>query len=119
MNARVIPLKDPTCPEHLSPSLTMPVGGPIPDARLDIERLMDDMKTGMRWAFSKHLAVLTMAVDRNGAYLVIAPHKHLRTLFGEECALWRREVSHGMATEHWLGMIGHIRFFWREVTECN
>lgn len=116
MNARSL---EPACPEYLSPSLLVPVGGPIPDARLDIERLLEDMKTGMRFAAAKHLPILTMAADRNGAYIVIAPTKTLKTLFGDECAPWRREVSHGLLTEHWLGLVGHIRFFWREVTPCN
>lgn len=103
------------CPEYLAPSLNPPSGGPIKDARADIDRLLEDMKEGMRFAIAQRLPILTMAADRNGAYLVVAPVKHIKALFGDECGLWRRKVDAGMTTEHWLGCCGHIRFFWREI----
>lgn len=103
------------CPEYLAPSLAVPAGGPIPDARLDIERLLEDQKEAMRWAINASVPILTMAADRNGAYIVVAPVKHIYALFGEECGQWRRHTENGLTTEHWLGCIGHIRVFWREV----
>jgi hypothetical protein len=103
------------CPEHLAPSLVAAVGGPIRDARHDLDRLIEDQKTAMRFAIAHHLPILTMAADRNGAYLVVAPTRHIYTLFGDECAQWRRHVDGAVTTEYWLGCIGHIRVFWREV----
>lgn len=103
------------CPEYLAPSLAVPAGGPIKDARCDLERLLEDQKEAMRFAIANKLPILTLAADRNGAYIVVAPARHIYTLFGDECGLWRRHVDNGLTTEHWLGCIGHIRVFWREV----
>lgn len=107
----------PTTPEILAPSLCQPVRGPIngADQRLDFAALQDDMKLAWDFATAKGLSVLTVAADRNGAYLVVAPHPSIYALFGDECGQHRRHVDHGLTTEHWLGCIGHIRVFWREV----
>lgn len=105
----------PTCPEFLVPSLNITAGGAMADARHDIERLLADQKTAWDFARTKGLAVLTVAADRNGAYLVVAPSKDIYTLFGEECGQWRRHVDAGTTIKYWLGCIGHIRVFWREV----
>lgn len=102
-------------PEFLYPALSITAGGPMADARTDIARLLDDQKTAWDFAAAKNLAVLTVAADRNGAYLVVAPSKDIYTLFGDECGQWRRHTENGLLTEYWLGCIGHIRVFWREV----
>lgn len=103
-------------PEFLAPSLNPPARGPINgEARMDVENLLADMKTAWDFATSKHLAVLTMAADRNGAYRVVAPHPTIYALFGDECGQWRQHTENGLTTEHWLGCIGHTRVFWREV----
>lgn len=120
MTAQVIPMaSSATCMEHLAPSLAAPVGGPIRDARMEIGQLMTDMQTAVDFCTAQHIPVLTIAADRNGAYLVVAPAAHLRVLFGDECTCWRRGVSGHLVTEHWIGLIGHIRVFWREVNTCN
>lgn len=107
----------PTTPEFLAPSLCQPVRGPInsADQRLDFAALQADMKQAWDFATAKGLSVLTVAADRNGAYLVVAPHPSIYALFAGECGQHRRHVGHGLTTEHWLGCIGHIRVFWREV----
>lgn len=104
-------------PELFFPSLCQPVRQPInsKDQRLDFDALQADMKMAWDFAVAKGLSVLTVAADRNGAYLVVAAHPSIYALFGEECAQHRRHVEHGLCTEHWLGCIGHIRVFWREV----
>ncbi|WP_306603882.1 hypothetical protein [Azonexus sp.] len=109
-------------PEHLSPSLAQPVGGPIngqreKDHRCDFERLQKDQRTAWAFAQRHHLAVLTVAADRNGAYLVVAPAQRLLSIFDDECACWRSEPSNnGMKIEHWVGLAnGNIRVFWRDV----
>lgn len=104
-------------PEFLAPSLNVPTrvamnGG---DARTDIDTLLADQKAAWEFAMANRLAILATAADRNGAYLVVAPAKHIYKLFGEECGMWRRHSDAGLTTEHWLGCIGHIRVFWREV----
>lgn len=104
-----------TVPEYFVPALAPAVGGPIKEARMKIEDMLDDMLEGKRWADAQKLPVLSVGVDRNGAYLVVAPAKHIYTLFGKECGWWRRHEEAGLTTEHWLGCVGHIRFFWREV----
>jgi hypothetical protein len=104
-----------TYPEYLAPSLNPAVGGPIPDARADIDRLLEDQKEAMRFALAQSLPILTLGADRNGAYVVVAPAKHIYKVFGDECGQWRRHVDAGLTTEYWLGCIGHIRVFWREV----
>lgn len=118
MTAQIHSMPGTTLPEYLAPSLAPAVGGPIQDARMDINDMIDDMREGMRWATAQKVPVLSMACDRNGAYLVVAPVKHIYTLFGAECGQWRRHVENGLTTEHWLGCIGHIRVFWREVKCC-
>lgn len=120
MNARIyhLPQSGPACPEYFAPSMAVPVGGAIADARTNLEQLFEDMQTGMLYANTKHLPILTIAADRNGAYLVVAPTRDIYKLFGNECATWRRQVEGQMTVEHWFGMVGHIRFFWREV-KCN
>lgn len=108
-------------PEHLAPLLHWHgVSGAISgtrsgDARMDLERLYADMRTAWDWAIAKHVAVLSINADRNGAYLFVAASPMLQTLFGDECAWIRRNVEHGLETSLWLGCIGHIRVFWREV----
>lgn len=105
-----------TYPEMMYPSLNIVAGGPINgEARREVDSYLGDIKTAMDFATAKHLAVLTMAADRNGAYLVVAPHPTIYALFGDECGQWRRHTENGLTTEHWLGCIGHIRVFWREV----
>ena len=123
MNANVVSVFDRVPPmEHLAPALNVPVGGPInghrqKDYRTDFDRLQADMASAWRFATKHHLAVLTVAGDRNGAYLVIAPSPKLKTLFGDEAARWRMDpATNGMRVEYWLGLIGNIRVFWREVT---
>lgn len=108
-------------PEHMLPSLHAPVGGPIngeraKDYRCDFEQLQADMRTAWDFAAAQHLPVLTAACDRNGAYLVVAPSKHIYKLFGDEAACWQRVPGkNGVVVEHWMGAIGHIRVFWRDV----
>ncbi len=106
---------DVVCPEFLKPALNLMAGGPMGDARTDVDKLLADQKAAWDFAKAKGLAVLTMAADRNGAYLVVAPSKDIYALFGEECGQWRRHSEAGLLTEYWLGCIGHIRVFWREV----
>lgn len=108
-------------PEHLAPVFAWPnIDGPMNghrdrDARCDIATALADQRTAFDWATSKQLAVLSVNADRNGAYLCVAPSPMIYTLFGEECAWIQRKVENGLSTELWLGCIGHIRVFWREV----
>lgn len=108
-------------PEHLAPLLNWHgVTGAISgtrsgDARADIDRLLADIRTAYDWAASKQVAILSVNADRNGAYLFVAASPRLHTLFGEECAWIKRSVDCGLETTLWLGCIGHIRVFWREV----
>lgn len=112
----------PVCPEHLAPVFAWHgIGGPMTgnpdrDARCDIKAIFTDLRTAWDWAAAKHLAVLSIAADRNGAYLCLAASPVLHTLFGDECIRVTRIVQGTLATELWLGYIGHIRVFWREVT---
>lgn len=108
-------------PEHLLPGFLPAPSGPLNgtrprDVRCAVDALVTDMKTALNWATSAQLAVLSINADRNGAYLVVAPSPRLKTLFGEECTWFHRYTDHGLLIEHWLGAIGHIRVFWREVT---
>lgn len=109
-------------PEHLAPCFDWPaVGGPLTgeparDARGDIDKLLADMRTAWDWAKASQVAVISLDADRNGAYLRVAASPRLRTLFGDECAQIRQRETDGLRTETWLGCIGHIRVFWREVT---
>ncbi len=124
-------LPPPLYPEHLSPVFDWPaVGGPLnatspkagtsgernQDARCDIDKLLEDMRSAWAWAKASHVAVLSVDADRNGAYLRLAASPRLRTLFGDECAMIQRHEKADLRTETWLGCIGHIRVFWREVT---
>lgn len=108
-------------PEHLAPLLFWHgLGGPInghrqSDARTDIAALLADQRTAWDWAEANHVAVLSINGDRNGAYLFVAASRSLYTLFGEECAWVKRSIERGVETTLWLGCIGHIRVFWREV----
>lgn len=106
-------------PEHLAPALSSPIPrGPInhgTDARYDIDKLLADQRQVWNWAVANSLAVLSVNGDRNGAYLCIAPAAHLQRLFGDECAMIQRRTEFGLATETWLGVVGHIRVFWRDV----
>lgn len=101
-------------PEILSPASLPAVGGPIGDARRNIDQMVEDMKTAMRFAIRNSLPILTMAVDRNGAYLVIAPVGHAREVFGDECGLISAKPEGGMVVEQWLGCVDNVRVFWRE-----
>lgn len=108
-------------PEHLAPVFHWPaIGGPLlpeqKDARCDIEKVLADQRAGFEWAQAEHLAVLSINADRNGAYLCIAPSPRLIDLFGEEMACIHQRTEGGVQTKFWLGCIGHIRVFWREVT---
>jgi hypothetical protein len=107
----------PACPEFMAPSLNPPTRGAINrgDARSDIDALLADQKTAWNFAVAHNLAILSVNADRNGAYLVVTPNKDIYKLFGDECGMWRRHVEGGLTTEHWIGCIGHIRVFWREV----
>ncbi|MBI2278176.1 MAG: hypothetical protein HYU74_12550 [Dechloromonas sp.] len=108
-------------PEHLAPALHWHgLGGPMngqrsKDARCDFDAVMADQRTAWEWAAAKHLAVLSVNADRNGAYLCLAASPTLATLFGDECSRVTRIVQGALATELWMGCIGHIRVFWREV----
>ncbi len=106
-------------PEFVIPALAQPVGGPLTpggDVHCDLDRLFADMRTAWHFAERNYLAVLTIAADRNGAYMVVSPTARLAPIFGAECGLLRSEPpQNGVVVEHWLGCIGHIRVFWREV----
>lgn len=102
-------------PEILAPAMLPAVGGPIADARLSLERMFEDMKTAMRFAIRNNLPILTMATDRNGAYLIVAPVSHIYNVFGEECGLLKRDPEGSLMIEHWLGCADNVRIFWREV----
>ncbi|RIX47469.1 MAG: hypothetical protein D3M94_07290 [Rhodocyclales bacterium GT-UBC] len=101
--------------EHLAPSLNVPTSRPLNDARTDIESLITDIRFAFNYAQEHALAVLSVNADRFGAYMIIAPTEHVKTLFGAECTCWRNYESEGTATEHWVASIEHIRVFWREV----
>lgn len=123
MTASIHQLPAPLYPEHLSPVFNWPaVGGPLAasptgDARLNIDRLMQDMRAAWDWAMANHVAVLSIDADRNGAYLRLAPSPRLRTLFGEECACIHSFPSHGLQVQRWIGTVGqNVRAFWQEVT---
>lgn len=108
-------------PEHLAPAFFHIPSGPINghrerDYRCDFDKLQADMRTAWEFAIAKHIAVLTVGADRCGTYLIVAHSRQLHTLFGNECAWVQRKVDAGLRTEIWLGCIGHIRVFWREVT---
>ena len=106
-------------PEHLAPAFAAPIPrGAINgerDARYDIDKLLHDQRQVWDWAIANRLAVLSVNGDRNGAYLYVAPASHIYVLFGEECSQIQRKTENGLCTETWLGVIGHIRVFWREV----
>lgn len=104
-----------TVPEILAPAMVPAVGGPIADARLSVDRMFEDMKTAMRFAVRNNLPILTMATDRNGAYLIVAPASHIYDVFGEECGLLKRDTEGGVMVEFWLGCADNVRIFWREV----
>ena len=109
-------INHPSCPEFMAPSLISPPSVAINrDARTDIVALLNDQKSAWDFAVANNIAVLAVAADRNGAYLVVAPSKNIYVLFGDECSMWRRHTDAGLTTEHWLGCINHIRVFWREV----
>jgi hypothetical protein len=120
VKSTIHPLHPGIIPEHLAPAFFAPVGGPINgnrriDYRVDFDRLQEDMRTAWRFAVEKHLAVLQVSGDRNGAYLVVAASPRLTAIFGEECCQWVTRTENGLTTEHWVGCIDHIRVFWREV----
>ena len=126
MTATLHQLPPPVYPEHLAPVFDWPaVGGPLNsanpnararDARCDIDQLLADIRAAWEWAKASHVAVLSIDADRNGAYLRLVESPRLRGLFGDECAMVKRSEKDGLRTEIWLGCIGHIRVFWREVT---
>lgn len=110
----------PSCyPEHLAPAFSAPIPkGPINDAgdaRYDIDKLLHDQRQVWDWAVANRLAVLSVNGDRCGAYLCVAPTRNIYTLFGDECSQVQRKTKNGLCTETWLGLVGHIRVFWREV----
>lgn len=105
-------------PEHLAPAFASPLTkAPINerDARTDIDKLLADQRQVWNWAVANGLAVLSINGDRNGAYLCVAPAKNITVLFGDECAQVQRRTEGGFCTETWMGMVGHIRVFWRDV----
>lgn len=104
-----------TVPEILAPAMVPAVGGPISDARMNVDTMFEDMKTAMRFAIRNNLPILTMATDRNGAYLIVAPVSHIYDVFAEECGLLKRDPEGGLMIEHWLGCADNVRIFWREV----
>jgi hypothetical protein len=112
----------PIYPEHLQPVFQWPaVGGALnglrgSDARSDIDKIFADLRTAWDWAIANQVAVIGLDADRNGAYLRVAPSPRLHTLFGDECANVHRKTEAGLRVEWWIGGIGHIRVFWREVT---
>lgn len=108
--------------EHLFPALRwQPVSQPITkrtndaDPRTAIDKLLDDQRRVWTWAQDKHLAVLSVNADRNGAYACIAPHPDLYTMFGEECVKVHSRDENGLILEYWMGLVGELRVFWREV----
>lgn len=118
--AEIIDLPQPAaCLEYFIPSLLQPVGGPIngdKDYRKEFDELQRDQRTAWEFAKRHGLAVLTVAGDRNGAYLVVSATPRLRQIFGEEAARWRWGESNGSLVEYWLGLIDErIRVFWREI----
>lgn len=105
-------------PEHLAPAFIAPLcKGQVntADARTNIDKLLADQRQVWDWAVASGLAVLSINGDRNGAYLCVAPAKHIYSLFGDECAQIQRQTRDGLCTETWIGLVGHIRVFWREV----
>lgn len=117
MSATVLPFPY-YFPEHLAPAFIAPLSkGPLDasDARHDIDKLLADQRQVWDWAMAAGLAVLSINGDRNGAYLCVAPSEHIYKLFGDECALIQRKTLDGLRVESWMGMVGHIRIFWREV----
>lgn len=117
MSATVLPFPY-YFPEHLAPAFIAPLSkGPLDasDARHDIDKLLGDQRQVWDWAMAAGLAVLSINGDRNGAYLCVAPSEYIYKLFGDECALIQRKTQDGLRVESWMGMVGHIRIFWREV----
>lgn len=109
-------------PEHLMPALRwQPVSSPITnrevagDARTCIDKLLDDQRRIYAWAQSHHLAVLSINADRNGAYICVAAQPSLYRLLGDECTKVCSRIENGLALEYWIGLVGEIRVFWREV----
>ncbi len=103
-------------PDPLLPSLSIPVGSAMPDSRKDFDQLQKGMRAAWGFAEKNHLAVLTVAGDRNGAYLVIAPCAYLAALFGNDAGCWRKEPAKGGHTlEYWMAEREQFRVFWREV----
>lgn len=116
MTATIHPLRHSSSMEHLSPAFIWPnLGGPISDARVDIDSMLDDIRQAWDWAIANHLAVLSVNADRCGAYICIAAVPKLYTVFGDECSWVQRKDEGCLRTELWIGCIGHIRVFWREV----
>lgn len=126
MTATLHQLPLPVYPEHLAPVFDWPaVGGPLnstnPNARArepqrDLEKMFEDIRSGLAWAEAANIRVISFDGDRNGAYLRLVASPRLRGLFGDECTMVKRQEKNGLRTEIWLGCIGHIRVFWREVT---
>lgn len=117
MSATVLPFPY-YFPEHLAPAFIAPLcSGQVnaADARYDIDKLLADQRSVWDWATAAGLAVLSINGDRNGAYLCVAPADHIYKLFGEECAQIQRKTQDGLCVETWMGLVGHIRVFWREV----
>lgn len=118
------PLHPPSAiyPEQLAPVFDWPaVGGPLnrqdnQRAPCSIDKLLADIRIAWDWAQLNHVPILSVDADRNGVYLRLVATPRLYTLFGDECATVRREEKNGQRIEVWLGCIGHIRAFWREVT---
>lgn len=109
-------------PEHLMPALRwQPVSRPITerekssDPRSCIDKLLDDQRRIFNWAQSEHLAVLSINADRNGAYACVAAQAALYKIFGDECAKVHERSENGVVLEYWIGLVGEIRVFWREV----
>ena len=114
-------------PEHLRPTSYPLPSAPIvspqaQDARIDIERIVKGQRAAFAFAEKHHLSVLNCGTDRSGTWMIVAPGKHLRDVFGDECAWIHRHVAAGMITTRWLGTHEAanqtIRFFWREIEKC-
>lgn len=105
----------PSVPEFLLPLFHAPVGGPVCFDFTDFEKVMDDLRTATDFARAQHINILSASFDRNGAYLFVVASPHLYKLFGDECGWVRDATENGLRIQFWLGCIGHIRVFWREV----
>lgn len=106
-------------PPHLLPIGYATLTGPVRLTSVGLQQALADLRSAAEFAGSHQLNVLSLAIDRCGPYLVVVPHSRIYKLFGEECAWVQRKVDNGLRIETWLGKIGEVRVFWREVSACQ